>query len=144
MKLYFQNVSQVFQKLIISSFINNVPIAACVLHQTPRHSFLLKYLFGLLDNYGMQLLGSLRYCIHSNHITYSAYSVVIFIIVMVPQTMLRSFIKSLENLTRRRVSHQAGLIRKVLRHHALSFLQKIEGGWGFCATVSAMISWFVD
>ena len=47
--------------LIISSFINNVPSATCVLHQTPQHWFLLDYLLGrkTARQLGAQLLGSL-------------------------------------------------------------------------------------
>ena len=45
-KLYFQNVSQVFPSLIIASFINNVPIAARVLHEIHRHWCLLEYVLG--------------------------------------------------------------------------------------------------
>ena len=51
---------------------------------------------------------------------------------MVQQMMLRSFLKSLVNLTRRRVSHGSGLIRQASKHQALSFLQKNEGLCGFC------------
>ena len=55
---------------------------------------------------------------------------------MAQQTILRSFLKRLVNLTRRRVSHQAGLIRQAAglkNYQALSLL-----------SVSVMIGWFSE
>ena len=57
----------------------------------------------------------------------SAYLVVIIIIVprfvnIAEQMILRSFLKCLVNLTRRRVSHQVGLVRQALKYQALSLL----------------------
>ena len=48
--------------------------------------------------------------------------------IMVQQMTLRSFVKRLGNLTHRRVSHQAGLIKQALKHQALKLVSKTIKG----------------
>ena len=121
--------------------IYNIPIVIHVLHQTHRQQCLLEHLWEEItarqDNcLGVRYCIATRYCIrHIWLLSLGRYCLIFKS--KAQQTMWSRFLKQLENLTHRRVSHRAGLIQQALKKLKCSTTQ------GFCHDWLKHVNWLI-